>query len=402
MINQTWALFVDSYRELNSKKLFWITLALSAVVVLIFFAIGIDDRGLTFFGWTAANPIFNTKFLTPTAYYKWVFVTFGIDIWLAWIATVLALISTAPVFPDFLAGGAIEMVLSKPISRARLFITKYFAALLFVALQILAFTLASLVVLGIRGGTWDFRILLAVPVVLAFYSFLYCVCALLGVLTRSTIASLLLTILFWFLLFVLNAGDATTLMFREQLASRAVTAERRLPRAEKAAKAEADRLKEEKLAAAEGREPVYPPPSREHTDEELLAANPLLSGARRDLTKSREDLESLIFWNGVIVKVKAPLPKTTETIELLKRTVLTDKEMERFTAESLSRSREHELAARKRRNRADDDSATHGESQAAAKEAMDNRSLMWILGTSFGFEAVILALAAWRFSRRDF
>ena len=33
MMMQTLALFLDGYRELNAKKLFWITLGISALVV---------------------------------------------------------------------------------------------------------------------------------------------------------------------------------------------------------------------------------------------------------------------------------------------------------------------------------------------------------------------------------
>ena len=47
---QTGAMFVDAYRELNSKKMFWIVLILSAVVVIGFAGVGIDDKGLTLFG----------------------------------------------------------------------------------------------------------------------------------------------------------------------------------------------------------------------------------------------------------------------------------------------------------------------------------------------------------------
>ncbi|HYE61951.1 MAG TPA: hypothetical protein VD997_08130 [Phycisphaerales bacterium] len=402
MMMQTWAIFVDTYRELNSKKLFWISLAISALCVLLFVAVGINDRGITLLAWTIPNPLFNTSFWTPAAYYKWVFVNFGVNLWLAWIATVLALISTAPIFPDFLAGGAVEMVISKPIGRVRLFLTKYFAALLFVGVQVLVFTALCVVMLGIRGGKWEPGLLLAVPIVLAFYSFLYCVCALFGVLTRSTIASLLLTFLVWLLLFTLNAGDMGMLVGREFYNSRLESLERRVPRMEKAAREEADRRAEEKLAQEEQREPVSPPPSREHSDEELLAANPFLARGRRDLEEVRDDAEQLRFWHGVLVHLKTPLPKTTETIELLERTILTPQEMSRFNTAIMGQKRDRELQRRRNRGNADDDSLTHAESAAEARRELQSRSLWWVLGTSFAFEAVVLGIASWRFARRDF
>ena len=40
MLTQTLALLLDAYRELNAKKLFWITMILSGVIVLAFAAVG--------------------------------------------------------------------------------------------------------------------------------------------------------------------------------------------------------------------------------------------------------------------------------------------------------------------------------------------------------------------------
>jgi ABC-type transport system involved in multi-copper enzyme maturation permease subunit len=402
MIGQTWAILVDSYRELHSKKLFWISLLISALCVLVFAGVGINERGITLLAWTIPNPLFNTNFWTPAAYYKWVFVNFGIQLWLAWIATILALISTAPIFPDFLAGGAVEMVISKPIGRVRLFLTKYFAALIFVGVQVLVFCGLCMIMLGIRGGSWEPKLLLAVPLVLAFFSFLYCLCALFGVLTRSTIASLLLTFLVWLMLFAMNAGDAAMVFGREYFESRVESLEKIVPRRERAAQNEADRLKEDKLALEEGREPVTPSPRREHTQAELFAANPLLERGQRELEESKKDLKQLRFWHGILIKVKTPLPKTTETIELLERTILTPQEIQRFSTAVLERQRERELQRRKIRGTSDDDSLTNAEVQAQAEQALRSRSLWWVLGTSFAFESVVLAFACWRFARRDF
>ena len=41
------ALLVDAYRYLNSKKLFWITLGLSGVVVIFYASFGFDEKGMS-------------------------------------------------------------------------------------------------------------------------------------------------------------------------------------------------------------------------------------------------------------------------------------------------------------------------------------------------------------------
>ena len=46
-MTQTIALLVDAYRELNAKKLFWVTLILSGVLVGAFACVGLDAQGPT-------------------------------------------------------------------------------------------------------------------------------------------------------------------------------------------------------------------------------------------------------------------------------------------------------------------------------------------------------------------
>jgi len=150
--------------------------------------------------------MFNTANMSPAVFYKQLFVSVGIGFWLSWLATILALISTAGIFPDLIGSGAIDLLVSKPIGRLRLFATEYLAGLLFVTLQVTLFGAASFLVIGLRGGAWEPGLLVAVPVVVCFFSYLFAVCVLLGVLTRSTVAALLLTFLFWF--FVYGIGNA--------------------------------------------------------------------------------------------------------------------------------------------------------------------------------------------------
>ena len=110
ILTQTTAMLVDAYRELNSKKMFWISLILSALVVASIACVGINNKGLTVLWWTISLDILNTSFLSPASFYKFVFIQFGFNFWLAWIASILALISTASIIPDLVAGGSIELV----------------------------------------------------------------------------------------------------------------------------------------------------------------------------------------------------------------------------------------------------------------------------------------------------
>ena len=43
------AILLDAYRELNSKKLFWVILAMSGMVVLTFGSFGFHEDGMSMF-----------------------------------------------------------------------------------------------------------------------------------------------------------------------------------------------------------------------------------------------------------------------------------------------------------------------------------------------------------------
>ncbi len=217
--------------------------------------------------------------------------------WLTWIATILALISTAGIFPDLLSGGSIDLYLSKPIGRVRLFLTKYAAGLAFVFLQVLAFSFASFLLLGIRGGTWEPSVFLAVPVVVVFFSYLYCVSVLVGVMTRSTIAAILLTILFWLL--ILGVHSVEVLSLRNELKDK--IAVERCDR--QIAQREAD------LKALDATKPTTAP------DAKRRYITQRLDEARSE----RAEAASASSWHPVFYGIKTVLPKTTETVDLLSR-----------------------------------------------------------------------------------
>ncbi|HEX5242477.1 MAG TPA: hypothetical protein VFW23_04370, partial [Tepidisphaeraceae bacterium] len=145
MMRQTLALLIDAYRDLNSRKLFWITLIISGFVIIAFALIGVDGDAITFAGMRFEMH----GVVDPLLVYKEAILsTAVVGVWLTWGAIVLALISTAGLFPDLMSSGAIDLYLSKPISRSRLFITKYLTGLLFVALQVSVFIFGCFLVMG--------------------------------------------------------------------------------------------------------------------------------------------------------------------------------------------------------------------------------------------------------------
>lgn len=375
---QTWALLVDSYRELNYKKLFWITLILSVLVVVAFAGAGINEKGVTILKWEFETPFMNTAVMSKETFYKTYLVSLGVGVWLGWIATALALISTASIFPDFLTSGAVDLWLSRPISRVRLFVTKYIFGLLFVTLQVGAFALACFIVIGIRAGAWEPAIFLAVPLVVAFFSYLYAFCVLFGVLTRSTIAALLLTLLVWFGFFLVNSTETTLMAVRTMQQVHAEGVEKRLKR-------------REDDAAKAGVE------SRPERVQQL----------KDELAEARTTVEKLDWWHGWSYRAKTVLPKTDETKELLSRSLVSLADLPDVPELSdLDDSmpggpgmRPRDPADRRSfEQRMDEQRIAQRRIQTEIRE----RSVWWVLGTSLLFEAGVVGIAAMIFCRRDF
>ena len=361
---QTMALFVAAYRELNARKLFWLSLGLSVVVVGIFGMFGIDQTGISVwpFGWSFDSPFFNSNVISPESFYKLMFMNLGVKAWLGLFATALALISTAGIIPDLVSAGSIDMMLAKPLSRARLFLTKYLTGLLFTALQVTVFALASFLVIGLRGRVWEPSLFLAVPYVVVIYSYLYCVCALVGLLTRSTIAALIVTAIFWLLLLGVHSSESLINYgtIASSLEVSAIEAE--------LAKAQADADEDPETVA-------------ELTEE-------LASQRSSDAT-----WHSVHWW---VFAAKTVLPKAIESLNMLERQLVVD-----------ARLRGGLGADAEARDETGGEIFGHGRVERAkfieALRADENsRGVWWVLVTSLVFEGVVLSIATVLFCRRDF
>jgi ABC-type transport system involved in multi-copper enzyme maturation permease subunit len=385
---QTFGVFYDAYRELNAKRLFWITLYLSLLVVASFAFVGINERGVTVFTWVIF-PGWNSSLIPPDTLYNILFIQLAIPYWLGLGATVLALISVGAVFPDFLTGGSIDLYLSKPIGRLRLFLTKYLAGLLFVALQVFVFCVASFFVMGIRGRTWQWGIFLAVPLVVLFFSYLYCVCVLLGIVTRSALASILITLLFWFFLFMLNTADLGL------MTSKAAAEERQ------ARQIETIQFYQQAIDQQRARP----------TTQQVAGVIKNYEFQRDEVAKLKRETDPTVtqlrFWYQLISRFKAPMPKTGETVALMSRWLVDPDPITKASRERYERRRQWQVE-RQRGPAYSDPRGTQRlqpedpEVQQAIQEELSTRAATKLIGTSVGFEGVVLAVAAWIFCRRDF
>jgi hypothetical protein len=388
MIGQTVAIFVDAYRELNAKRLFWVTLVISAAFIGAFALVGVTPSGISVLKW---------KFDVPMASfaYRWVFDFVIVGIWASWAAVILALVSTSGVFPDLMSGGAIDLYLSKPISRLRLFLTKYASGLLFVLLQTSVFSTIAFLVMGTRAHEWRPSVFLIVPLVTCMFSYLFAISVLLGVVTRSSIAAVLLTVLVWGFFFLVSWSENQILQAKLWMSREAQLYEQ--------AVANLDR----QIAEA-GDKATF--------DTGFGVKTGLLRVRRdravKDEAERRSQAETLETVHKIFFHVATVVPKTSQTVNVLSRKLFTDEEIDETTG-GPPRNSPVLRGARPRRGGGggggDDDVLDRGQRADAIRDAavegklaLRDRSLSWVIGTSLAFEAIVLMIAAWVFCRRDY
>jgi ABC-type transport system involved in multi-copper enzyme maturation permease subunit len=380
-MRQTRAIFVDSYRELNSKMMFWISLLISGLVVAIYACIGISEQGFTVL-WFTIPSFVNSTILPPETFYKYMFANVGVNLWLGIGAMALALISTASIMPDFVSAGSIELTLSRPMSRIRLFVTKYLAAMLFVVLQVTVFTVAAILVIGIRGGEWLPGLLLTIPLATLIFSFMFSVSVFVGVLTRSTIAAIVAVGVCWFLFFGINAAEAIML-------SQRVTNDVNLRQVTKEVE-----VRQAQIAREQARLDANEEGARSASD---------IEGLRRTLTRKTDEKEQLeasrpglVWWHRFTLVLKTPVPKNADTLEVLQFALMKTSAMDgvfqavddRNSAED--RGRRRAMGANERLI------------MKELEEVKRSRGWLYVIGTSLLFEVFMVGLTALIFWRRDF
>jgi ABC-type transport system involved in multi-copper enzyme maturation permease subunit len=123
----------------------------------------------------------------------------------------LALLWTAGFVPAFLEPSSASVLLAKPVPRHVLLTGKFIGVVAFVAFQATVFIGGTWAALGLRTGVWHPLYLLCVPVLLLHFALFFSFSALLGVLTRSPLLSMLGSLLFWFVCWGVNFSHLAAL-----------------------------------------------------------------------------------------------------------------------------------------------------------------------------------------------
>lgn len=214
-MRQIYTILLDSVRMLLAHKLFWVSLLISTLIGLVYLSIGLDEKGYSIgFGlYKTESPFFNNATPEGEWFYLELFRNYITRFWIGSGSILLALISTVSVFPEFTREGAIEVSLSKPVSRLKLFLTKYVGCLLFVLIQMTIFTILIFVALKVRLNYENWSVFYVIPVITFAYSLIHCVQVLVGIMSRSSLIALLVGICFWMCIWGIQISEDLSYKF---------------------------------------------------------------------------------------------------------------------------------------------------------------------------------------------
>lgn len=367
------AVLLDSLRLLRSRYLFRLTLILSSLAAVALFATySFNEQGIRILWFnTWENPELQAGKPGVRDFIAIMFNNVYARFWLTWGAMILAIVSTASILPDFLSSGSIELSLARPISRTRMLAFRVIGALLFVFLQTFVGVLLAYLIIGLKFNIWLGGILWAIPLITLMFFCLFSYSALLAVITRSTLACVIGTLLIWFVLFLLQ--------FSSSQLNNQVEQARAMQRQSQAIVARIERI-----TADQSRPPT---PGEERS----------LSRAKEHIARTQIDIDRFGPYASVFRRSEFILPKTRDM-----QTILANRAKVPTGGSIIS------LFAAGRGgplNNPEFDSDDLREQLAAADEAeaaLRDINVPRSLGTSIASALFIYGLAALIFSRRDF
>ena len=130
------------------------------------------------------------------------------------IAVLVSIVISAFFIPNMLRKGSVDLLLVKPIGRVSLLLYKFVGGLTFIFLNTVVAVVGVWAALGLRSGIWGVAFLETILVLTFFFAILYSVSTVFGVLTRSPIAAILLTVGVWAIFFIIGAIHGVIEQFR--------------------------------------------------------------------------------------------------------------------------------------------------------------------------------------------
>ncbi len=135
-------------------------------------------------------------------------VQLGVAFLLFPLAILMSVFATASLVPRMLERGTIDLLLSKPITRLALFLSRYAGGLLIASLNLLYLTLGLAAILAWKTGAWNGGFVLSGLLMSLYFACLLAFTVLAGVLSRSTTVSIMITAALFFVSLLVSLPHA--------------------------------------------------------------------------------------------------------------------------------------------------------------------------------------------------
>jgi ABC-type transport system involved in multi-copper enzyme maturation permease subunit len=136
------------------------------------------------------------------------YVQLGMAFLLYPLAILMSVFATASLVPRMLEKGTIDLLLSKPITRPALFLSRYAGGFVTAALNLLYLTLGLAAILAWKTGVWNGGFVLSGLLMSFYFACLLAFTVLAGVLMRSTTVSIMITAALFFVSLLVSLPHA--------------------------------------------------------------------------------------------------------------------------------------------------------------------------------------------------
>jgi ABC-type transport system involved in multi-copper enzyme maturation permease subunit len=149
----------------------------------------------TYLGWNVSWPLPFGATQMQEQLFPWIL--FVLDWVVGPVGIFVAVLVTASMIPQMFDAGSLSLMLSKPISRSLLYIFKFLGGCAFIVIAATVLFGGLWLILGVRLGIWNHKMLLYIPIYLFLFSIYYVVSAFSGLVWRSTVIAVAVSIAFW-------------------------------------------------------------------------------------------------------------------------------------------------------------------------------------------------------------
>jgi ABC-type transport system involved in multi-copper enzyme maturation permease subunit len=194
-------LFQDSTLQVLDNKVFRVLVALALLPIILTFVVGLHEHSFSFlFGlWEIDYPEWITMLgPDPRGAMLEMFIDAIIVSFAGMGGLTVSVAATAFFVPRMLEKGSADLVFTKPISRSVLYISRYFTGLLFIALLGGFMTFGTYLGVLLASGVNYPAILWSTITLVYIFALIHGVTMLIGALTKSTPAAMILGIMFFF------------------------------------------------------------------------------------------------------------------------------------------------------------------------------------------------------------